>query len=97
MLSPYSDVLTRPGALAFSASGVIARLPMSMVGIGIVLMTGLVRGGYRYIDELERSEGEVPLLGTVPDLKTADSEHESMAALSIHHLRNLLQLQFERS
>jgi MFS family permease len=38
VLGPYRDVLARPGALAFSAAGVIARLPMSMVGIGIVLM-----------------------------------------------------------
>lgn len=38
VLGPYRDVLSRPGALAFSSAGVIARLPMSMVGIGIVLM-----------------------------------------------------------
>ncbi|WP_028051250.1 MFS transporter [Cellulomonas sp. URHD0024] len=46
MLSPYRDVLTRPGALAFSASGVLARLPMSMVGIGIVLMVSSLYGSY---------------------------------------------------
>src|SRR3954454_6407029 len=46
MLSPYRDVLTRPGALAFSASGVLARLPMSMVGIGIVLMVSALYGSY---------------------------------------------------
>jgi capsular exopolysaccharide synthesis family protein len=67
------------------------------IGVGIVLLSGVVNGGYRYIDELERSEGNVPLLGTVPDLKSADPEHESMAALSVHHLRNILQLQFERT
>lgn len=38
MLQPYRDALTRPGALAFSTTAVLARLPMSMVGIGIVLM-----------------------------------------------------------
>lgn len=46
MLGPYRDVLSRPGALAFSAAGVIARLPMSMVGIGIVLMIEPLRGSY---------------------------------------------------
>lgn len=46
VLEPYRDVLSRPGALAFSAAGVIARLPMSMVGIGIVLMIQAVRGSY---------------------------------------------------
>jgi hypothetical protein len=46
MLQPYRDVLTRPGALAFSATGVLARLPMSMVGIGIVLMVSSIYGSY---------------------------------------------------
>lgn len=36
----------RPGALAFSATGVLARLPMSMVGIGIVLMISSLYGSY---------------------------------------------------
>src|SRR6188768_4282531 len=46
MLQPYRDVLTRPGALAFSGAGVLARLPMSMVGIGIVLMISALYGSY---------------------------------------------------
>lgn len=46
MLGPYRDVLARPGAAAFSAAGVIARLPMSMVGIGIVLMIQAAHGSY---------------------------------------------------
>lgn len=46
MLQPYRDVLTRPGALAFSGAGVLARLPMSMVGIGIVLMVSTLYGSY---------------------------------------------------
>ena len=46
MLSPYRDVLTKPGALAFSLTGLVARLPMSMVGIGIVLMIATLSGSY---------------------------------------------------
>lgn len=46
MLRPYRDVLTRPGALAFSSAGVLARLPMSMVGIAIVLAVPEVYGSY---------------------------------------------------
>jgi MFS family permease len=38
VLATYAAVLTRPGALAFSATGVFARLPLSMVGIAIVLL-----------------------------------------------------------
>ncbi len=36
--NPYAAVLRTPGALKFSAAGALARLPMSMVGIGAVLM-----------------------------------------------------------
>ncbi|MDM7830288.1 MFS transporter [Cellulomonas edaphi] len=46
MLGPYGDVLRRPGALAFSAAGALARLPMSMVGIGIVLMVSALYDSY---------------------------------------------------
>jgi len=46
MLRPYRDVLARPGALAFSSAGVLARLPMSMVGIAIVLAVPEVYGTY---------------------------------------------------
>jgi Mrp family chromosome partitioning ATPase/uncharacterized protein involved in exopolysaccharide biosynthesis len=76
---------------------ILGLLTGGAMGVGIILLGGVVQGGYRYIDDLERSEASVPLLGTVPDLKSADPEHESMAALSVHHLRNILQLQFERS
>ena len=46
MLQPYREVLSRPGALAFSSAGALARLPMSMVGIGIVLMVSDLYGSY---------------------------------------------------
>jgi len=43
---PYRDVLTNPGALAFSLTGLLARLPIAMVGIGIVLMLSGLTGLY---------------------------------------------------
>lgn len=46
MLTPYRDVLSRPGALAFSAAATVARLPMSMVGIGVVLAVSSLYGSY---------------------------------------------------
>lgn len=46
MLTPYRDVLARPGALAFSSAGVLARLPISMVGIGMVLAVSGIYGSY---------------------------------------------------
>lgn len=46
MLGTYRSVLSRPGALRFSSAGVVARLPTSMVSIGIVLMVEALRGSY---------------------------------------------------
>lgn len=39
-------MLRVPGALAFSASGLVARLPMALVGLGILLFTSGVTGSY---------------------------------------------------
>ncbi len=46
MLDSYREVLARPGALAFSAAALVARLPMSMVGLGIVLLVQERTGSY---------------------------------------------------
>lgn len=43
---PYRAILARPGAASFSISGLISRFPMSMVGIGIVLMIEELTGSY---------------------------------------------------
>jgi MFS family permease len=44
--SPYLEVLRLPGALAFSATGFLARMPMSMFGLGTVLLIAAVTGRY---------------------------------------------------
>jgi MFS family permease len=46
MLSPYRRVLAVPGAFAFSATGLVARLPISMVSLGIVLLVSEATGSY---------------------------------------------------
>ncbi|WP_345714263.1 MFS transporter, partial [Kineococcus glutinatus] len=46
VLSAYADVLRRPGAAAFSAAALLARLPMSTLALGIVLLVSLERGSY---------------------------------------------------
>ena len=46
MLSSYRRVLTEPGTLRFSATGLVARLPISMVGLGIVLLVSATTGSY---------------------------------------------------
>lgn len=46
LLSPYKAVLSQPGALRFSLSALIARLPLSMIGLGIVLLVSAQKGSY---------------------------------------------------
>jgi len=76
------------------------RLPLAVAGagvgvglaFGIFFLLGLSHDGYRYIDELTDVDGVAPLLGTLPDLSGGDIESDEIAALSVHHLRNVLQL-----
>jgi MFS family permease len=46
LFGPYSAVLRTPGARAFSGTGLVARLPMSMFGLGIVLSITGSGGSY---------------------------------------------------
>ncbi|MEU8607919.1 MFS transporter [Actinoplanes sp. NPDC048791] len=46
MLSAYRHLFATPGAIGFSAAGFVARIPVSMTGIGIVTMIAVTRGSY---------------------------------------------------
>jgi MFS family permease len=46
MLTPYRRVLALPGARAFSLTGLVARLPISMVSLGIVILVSSSTGSY---------------------------------------------------
>jgi MFS family permease len=46
MLTSYRRILARPGALRFSMTGLVARLPISMIGLGIVLLVSAATGSY---------------------------------------------------
>ncbi len=46
MLTTYRRVLSLPGALAFSTSGLVGRLPISMISLGIVLLVSTRTGSY---------------------------------------------------
>lgn len=46
MLRPYLKILSHPGAAAFSISGIFARLPISMLGLSIILMISQLYGAY---------------------------------------------------
>ncbi|MGW7006313.1 MFS transporter [Streptomyces sp. NPDC054933] len=46
MLAPYRAIFAAPGTTAFSAAGLLGRMPLSMLGIGIVTMISQVSGRY---------------------------------------------------
>ena len=46
MLEPYRRILRLPGALSFSSAGLVARLPMSMLSLGIVILVSARTGSY---------------------------------------------------
>jgi MFS family permease len=45
-LEPYADIFRIPGAWRFSVAGVIGRMPMSMFGLGTVLLISAATGKY---------------------------------------------------
>lgn len=46
MASPYRAIFAAPGAGRFSAAGLVGRMPLSMMGIGIVTMISQLTGRY---------------------------------------------------
>ncbi|MCW2762408.1 MAG: transporter [Marmoricola sp.] len=46
MLASYRRVFAHPGAAAFSLTGLVARLPISMMTLGIVLLVSSLTGSY---------------------------------------------------
>jgi len=44
--SPYRAIFTAPGSRTFSAAGLVGRMPLSMLGIGIVTMISQLTGRY---------------------------------------------------
>ncbi|NNG64805.1 MFS transporter, partial [Pseudomonas fragi] len=46
MANPYREIFSAPGTKAFSGAGLLARMPISMVGIGIITMLAQLRDSY---------------------------------------------------
>jgi len=84
------ELPTRPSndrRIALAGAGAAAGLGL---GIGFVGLTGFLRRGYRYLDELDELDRTASLLGTLPDLESPSDEDNQLAALAIHHIRNML-------
>lgn len=61
-------------------------------GFAIVFLLTFLDRSYRFTDDIEKLGFEAPLLGALPELGSADPEQEEIAALSVHHLRNMVLL-----
>lgn len=46
MANPYRELFDAPGSRAFVTAGMIARMPISMTGIGLITMLSQLKGGY---------------------------------------------------
>jgi MFS family permease len=46
MTNPYRELFSGSGTIAFSVSGLVARTPLPMIGIGIITMLSQLRGSY---------------------------------------------------
>src|SRR5882724_12867441 len=46
LVAPYAEIFRVPHAWRFSVAGIIGRMPMSMAGLGTVLLISAVTGRY---------------------------------------------------
>lgn len=60
----YREILAIPGALKFSAAGLLARSGNAMMGLGIVLMVSAIYGSYALAGALAAANGVAWALGT---------------------------------
>jgi len=72
MLTTYRRVLGLPGALVFSLSGLVARLPISMVGLGIVLLVSTRTGSYSLAGSVSASFVIANALCALPQARLID-------------------------
>ena len=72
MLRPYVDLLSTPGGRAFSGAAFVARLPIAMVGLGIVLLVVAETGRYGLAGALSATfaivnAGSAPVIARLVD------------------------------
>ena len=72
MLTSYRRVFSRPGALAFSATALFARLPISMMTLGIVLLVSELTGSYGLAGQVSAAYIVGNALFAIPHGRLAD-------------------------
>ena len=72
MLSTYRRALATPGAVRFSASGALARMPISMTGLGIVILVSERTGSYGVAGGVSAAYVAANALGGIPLARLVD-------------------------
>jgi MFS family permease len=75
--SPYRRVLSIPGAVRFSVAGVVARLPISMIGLGIVILVSTRTGSYSYAGGVSATYIAANAVVAVPLARLVDRRGQS--------------------
>lgn len=102
MLGPYRALLKVPGALQFAVPAFFARLPMSMLGLGVVVLLSTINGSYGLAGAVSAtltcaSALGAPLLGVLVD--RLGQRRVVVPAMSAHGaaLAALIALSLERA
>ncbi len=93
MLTPFRRVLGEPGALAFSSAALVARLPISMIALGIVLLVSAVTGSYAIAGSVSAVFLVANALLTIPQGRLLDQWGQGRVlglAVSVHTAALLL-------
>lgn len=72
LLGAYAEVLSVPGALRFSATGLVARLPIAMVTLGIVLLVSGTTGSYAYAGQVSAAYVLASAVAAIPQGRLMD-------------------------
>ncbi|MGP1309836.1 MAG: hypothetical protein ACTS27_06540, partial [Phycisphaerales bacterium] len=91
-IAQYGDLPLAPSKDRRIALAGVGALGGAGAGFALVFLLSFLDRSYRYTDEVERIGFDAPLLGALPELGNADPEQEEIAALSVHHLRNMVLL-----
>lgn len=77
MLGIYREALRLPGAAAFSAAGFFSRLPIAIIGLGIILMVSLRTGSYAFAGLLSASFALMAAVGAIVTSRWTDRVGQS--------------------
>ncbi len=72
LLGAYAEVLSVPGALRFSATGLVGRLPIAMVTLGIVLLVSGTTGSYAYAGQVSAAYVLASAVAAIPQGRLMD-------------------------